>query len=375
MAVQTIPISSSGSLTSLSMVAYPVGVDAVAVDTVTPTIGANDTSLYTGAFTDLPAADYRIVLLSNSVEMAQGRVTTLAATGTYLLDGDKSEFDVAVDEVSLLTATQASVDAIEVDTNELQADWKDTGRLDTIMDTVNSNVALIPTTAMRGTDSANTVVPMTAAQSATDHLTTQNAVGAVGTDVNTLLTRLPAAFFAGITSLAEWLGLMAGNQVANATAKTELQATGAGSGTYDEATDSLEALRVNQSASGNTLVITPVLVTVTSVGVNSPPLSQYTDEGKVQSLTFQDSDGVSVDMSSKLSTLEFVVSDDLGKILLTVLAAGMTNTGTGNEMINITIPVFFKDRASYRYSLRDNADNDFVWAANAYKVIFAPILP
>jgi hypothetical protein len=49
--------------------------------------------------------------------------------------------------------------------------------------------------------------------------------------------------FAGITLLAEWLGAMAGSQVANATALTEIQATGAGSGTYDEANESLEAIR------------------------------------------------------------------------------------------------------------------------------------
>ena len=61
--------------------------------------------------------------------------------------------------------------------------------------------------------------------------------------VTTLLARLPAAFFAGITSLAQWLGLLAGKQVGNSTARTEMRATGAGSGTFDETTDSLEAVR------------------------------------------------------------------------------------------------------------------------------------
>lgn len=61
--------------------------------------------------------------------------------------------------------------------------------------------------------------------------------------VTTLLSRLPAAFFAGITSLAQWLGLIAGKQTGNSTARTEIRATGAGSGTFDETTDSVEALR------------------------------------------------------------------------------------------------------------------------------------
>lgn len=49
--------------------------------------------------------------------------------------------------------------------------------------------------------------------------------------------------FTGITSLAQWLGLIAGKQTGNSTARTELRATGAGSGTFDETTDSVEAIR------------------------------------------------------------------------------------------------------------------------------------
>lgn len=51
--------------------------------------------------------------------------------------------------------------------------------------------------------------------------------------------------FTGITSLAQWLGLIAGKQTGNSTARTELRATGAGSGTFDETTDSIEAIRDN----------------------------------------------------------------------------------------------------------------------------------
>lgn len=63
--------------------------------------------------------------------------------------------------------------------------------------------------------------------------------------VTTLLSRIPSTLFSGITSLAQWLGLLAGKQTGNATARTELRATGAGSGTYDETTDSQEAARDN----------------------------------------------------------------------------------------------------------------------------------
>lgn len=39
-------------------------------------------------------------------------------------------------QVSLLTATQASIDAVEADTNEIQGDWTNGGRLDLLLDSV-----------------------------------------------------------------------------------------------------------------------------------------------------------------------------------------------------------------------------------------------
>lgn len=66
----------------------------------------------------------------------------------------------------------------------------------------------------------------------------------IGDNINaTISSRAAASTFTGITSLAEWLGLIAGKQVGNTTARTELRATGAGSGTYDETADSQEAIR------------------------------------------------------------------------------------------------------------------------------------
>ena len=70
-------------------------------------------------------------------------------------------------------------------------------------------------------------------------------VAAVKTDTGNLVTRITSTLFSGITSLKEWLGLIAGKQTGNSTARTELRATGAGSGTYDETTDSQEAIRDN----------------------------------------------------------------------------------------------------------------------------------
>ncbi len=68
-------------------------------------------------------------------------------------------------------------------------------------------------------------------------------VAVVDGNVDTLITRITSTIFAGITSLAEWLGLLAGKQAGDATARTEMRASGAGSGTFDETTDSVEAIR------------------------------------------------------------------------------------------------------------------------------------
>lgn len=65
-----------------------------------------------------------------------------------------------------------------------------------------------------------------------------NGNAAIKTTVGAIATVL-----SGITSLAQWLGLIAGKQTGNTTARTELRASGAGSGTYDETTDSLEAIK------------------------------------------------------------------------------------------------------------------------------------
>ena len=80
----------------------------------------------------------------------------------------------------------------------------------------------------------------------------EGKIDTLDTNVDTLLTRITSTLFSGITSLAEWLGLIAGKQTGNSTARTELRATGAGSGTYDETTDSQEAIRDRGDAAWTT---------------------------------------------------------------------------------------------------------------------------
>lgn len=76
-------------------------------------------------------------------------------------------------------------------------------------------------------------------------------IAAVKTDTASLLTRIPAALFSGITSLAGWLRWLARKDAAlatdDATSGSEINADGgSGAGAYNNATDSQEALRDNQ---------------------------------------------------------------------------------------------------------------------------------
>jgi hypothetical protein len=60
------------------------------------------------------------------------------------------------------------------------------------------------------------------------------------------------AVLSGITSLKQWLGMLAGKQAGDSTALTEIRATGAGSGTFNPTTDSGEALRDRGDAAWTT---------------------------------------------------------------------------------------------------------------------------
>ncbi len=194
---------------------------------------------------------------------ANGRMRIVDGTGT-------GELDTASGTVALRAATQTSIDNIEADTNELQVDWTDGGRLDLIQDIIAADTTTdIPTlinartlaTAdyfLFGSDVVGTVNVVNTTTTNTDMVGTNSAAlatvctearlaeldaGNLPADVDTLLGRITSTLFTGITSLAEWLGLIAGKQVGDATARTELRATGAGSGTFNETTDSGEAIR------------------------------------------------------------------------------------------------------------------------------------
>lgn len=206
-------------------------------------IGGSATGMVAiGAYHPLEAIDRQDAVRAGLTALPNAAAD--AAGGLPTSDAGGLDLDALNTAAVRLTAARAQV----------LDDWINAGRLDVILDTIAADVVNLDGAAMRGTDGANTTTPPSAAAIADavldEALAGHTTAGSLGkavadteTDVNTLLTRITATLFSGITSLAEWLGLIAGKQTGNATALTEIRATGAGSGTFDPTTDSNEALR------------------------------------------------------------------------------------------------------------------------------------
>lgn len=155
-----------------------------------------------------------------------------------------------------VNAKAVSNDTAAADTLELFAESLDqsTGQVDagTFAAGAIDNAA-IASNAIGAAEIADGAI--TAAKIATDAIDADALAADAVTEIQSGLATSSALttltnIFSGITSLAQWLGLIAGKQTGNSTARTELRATGAGSGTFDETTDSLEANRDNIGTAG-----------------------------------------------------------------------------------------------------------------------------
>ena len=90
-------------------------------------------------------------------------------------------------------------------------------------------------------DTLITIGATTGTYRATSNVELKTDIAAVQADTETLLGRVTTTLFTGITSLASWLGVLAG-KTADTTTRAEINDTTAGAN-FNETTDSLEALR------------------------------------------------------------------------------------------------------------------------------------
>lgn len=152
------------------------------------------------------------------------------------------------------------------------------------------------------------------------------ALGDTNTNVSTLLTRITSSLFTGITSLRSWLGALAG-KTADTTTRAEINATTAGA-TYNETTDSLEALRDRGDAAwtSGSNVLAPVAGNSPD-RVEETTLKAFVGETWSEQVGGLDANGNVIDFTT-LGDLEFVLENNLGTDVVVIANADITKAST-----------------------------------------------
>lgn len=236
---------------------------AASVDITEATLAALTTAHTDGGFLHIGNGYYRLDLPDAAVAsgaagvLVHGTVTGMVVIGAYIQLVAYDPFDAVRLGLTALpnAAAEAAGGLYTRGTGAGQINQPANGSIDA------NAISAAGTAWNSGAIGAATLASdtITAAKVATDAVTeiqsglaTSSALSTLQADVTTLLGRITSTLFAGITSLAEWLGLIAGKQTGNSTARTEIRATGAGSGTFDETTDSIQALRDRGDAAWTT---------------------------------------------------------------------------------------------------------------------------
>lgn len=222
-----------------------------------PTTVASTTNITTVAtvtnLTNAPTSGDLTATMKTSVTTAATAATPTVTAGTV---SDKTGYSLHGDyDAAKTAATQTSVNAIPASAadafwDELRSGHTTTGTFGATSEWVaGTDVQTACEAALTGFDfSGKDIRDVTGKVLGGGAGTiTGTGVRAVDSSGNAIApasaTTAILAIFTGITSLAQWLGLIAGKQTGNTTARTELRATGAGSGTFDETTDSTQAIR------------------------------------------------------------------------------------------------------------------------------------
>ena len=193
-----------------------------------------------GAVAEIGSGWYRIA--GNTTDSNTLGALLVHATGTGADPFDVIHEVVAFDVDTSTVVLTSAYDAAKTAASPAQVATELT-TYGALKPTVATRTLDVSTTGEAGLDWANIGAPTTTVALTGTTIGTVTTLTNDPAGVTTLLTRIPAALFAGITSLAQWLGMIAGKQTGNTTARTEIRATGAGGGTYDETTDSQEATR------------------------------------------------------------------------------------------------------------------------------------
>ena len=93
------------------------------------------------ALTEAPANGDGFIIKTDHVHTISEIQSGLATSSALATAQSDLDIITGADGVNLLSATQTSIDAIETDTNELQTDWTNSGRLDLLIDQIISDIA------------------------------------------------------------------------------------------------------------------------------------------------------------------------------------------------------------------------------------------
>jgi hypothetical protein len=210
------------------------------------------------------------------------------------------------------------------------------------------------------------------------------------------------AVLSGITSLKQWLGMLAGKQAGDSTALTEIRATGAGSGTFNPTTDSGEALRdrgdlawttgtSGGGGGGGTTVVAGALIaqlntrTFTTMGGAVQALSIAQSEGKT--LVFlarinNDGDVTPYDLTGKTVVFSVFEKADDGEIVFSkstddasiTLSASDGAAPSVLDQVNVDIDTTdTADKGAWLWELRVTTDDNAYLAGGEWVVRRAPI--
>jgi hypothetical protein len=252
--------------------------------------------------------------------------TQLTAIDDYL-DTEVSAIKAKTDQLTFTVANRVDTQVYGVNTNAITSGSVDATAASEIATAVRTELA----TELGRVDVAVSSRLATAGYTAPDNA----SIADIETKVDTLLGRITANLFTGITYLRNWLGALAGKNTDLAT-RAEINATVAGA-TYNETTDSLEAIT---SVSGLNEVDANV------VAINGQPVSAgqlrlnviNTNVLKNSVLTLVRKDTYSVDNGNPID----FVSDDLPDMTtatgatLTIMSKArvtlLTKSGTVSEV-------------------------------------------
>jgi hypothetical protein len=298
MATQQIEFSAATGLT-LTATLHAAGSDAIAYTASAVVEQTNRKGVYRATFAGIAAGTYQLVAFSGSTPVAVWWGFAQDTASTFVF----GEISGSLIANSINSSTFAS--GTSVGANVLSISGASAA---TIADEVRVELA----TELARIDVATSTRLATAGYTAPDNA----SIADIETKVDTLLGRITANLFTGITYLRNWLSALAGKNPDPGT-RAEINATTAGA-TYNETTDSLEAITGLSGLSE---------VDANLVAINGQPISAgqlrlnviNTNVLKNSVLTLMRKDTYSVDNGNPID----FVSDDLPDM---TIATGATLT-------------------------------------------------